>query len=120
MTKFFAILGKFSLFSTFFGLFVEKIVKIYGFLLKITIKANNLCAKYEKCFLLALGWMLMFPTSQLFTLPPLLKRKFLTFQKKYKIFVTKSGCYVNKTIFLLELSNFFGHFLVFFHFFHDF
>ena len=73
----------------------------------IEVKKKKNCAKREDVFLLVLGWILMFPTSLFLTLPPHNYRKIPTSHKKFKVFVTKTGCYVNKDTFLLEMSNFF-------------
>ena len=65
----------------------------------------------------------MFPTSLFLTLPPLLIEKFRPSRKKYNVFVTKSGCYVNKAtfftrtqqLFLVIFDHFFTFFMIFDH-----
>ena len=74
-------------------------------------------ARSTKFFIIGSRLDFNVPYFSVFNFTSPIYRKFRTFQKKIIYFCHKN---VNKTRFLLELSNFFGHFLVFFHFFHDF
>ena len=102
--NFFDILGNFSLFSSFFGLFVKNFVKIYAFLSKSALRWKKYLREVRKFFII--GPWLDFNVPCL----PMIIKNFQPSRNFFSVFVTKTGCYVNKATFFLELSNFFWSF----------